>query len=211
MGKTVPLSTPIHPGKVDWSGENPGILLKEHEDGPWSAMALFFRIVYSPAGQGQALLLYEQPNRAASLPTVHNIMISDNRDMAEYLMHGFIGKLPSFGGQPAFQHVQHLDLDEAFTGGDPRTRYSETVVSGPLSVELVWDQLGKPVALELPVEATGTKEHEGFTVLVESRKASIIVNGQALNGKPVSRVQAGLETTTAFLYFSETWIWPARE
>ena len=204
----MPLSTPIHPGRVDWSGENPGILLKEREDGPWSAMALFFRIVYSPAGTGQALLLYEDPNHPASLPTVRNVIISDNREMADYLMQHFVGKLPSFGGQPAFAHVQHLALDEAFAGGDPRTRYTETVVSGSLRVELVWDALGTPVALELPVEATGTKEHEGFTVLVESRDASILVNGEPLPGKPAARVQAGIETTTAFLYFSETWVWP---
>lgn len=207
----MPLSTPIYPGRVDWSGENPGILLKKRKDGPWSAMALFFRIVYSPAGQGQALLLYEAPDQAASLPAVHNVMVSDNRDMAEYLMTNFIGKLPSFGGQPAFAHVQHLALDKAVAGGDPRTRYTETVVSGSLEVELVWDELGVPVALELPVEATGTKEHEGFTVLVESRDAAIVVNGRALPGRPARRVQAGLETTTAFLYFSETWVWPAHE
>jgi hypothetical protein len=204
----MPLATPIHPGTVDWSGENPGILLKEDPEGPWSAMALFFRIAYSPAGRGHALLLYEDPMRAASPPKVHNVMVSDNEHMARYLMANFVAKLPSFGGVPAFPAVRYLGLDQVAASGDPRSRYAESLRAGSLHVELVWEELGEPVALELPVQETGTKEHEGFTVLVESRKASILVNGRALPGRPVPRVQAGLETTSAFLYFSETWIWP---
>ena len=31
------VEVPIHPGEVAWTGENPGIYLKEREDGPWSA------------------------------------------------------------------------------------------------------------------------------------------------------------------------------
>ena len=37
----MPLNEPITPGVVDWTGENPGILLK-NEDGSFAAMALFF-------------------------------------------------------------------------------------------------------------------------------------------------------------------------
>ena len=66
----MPLPTPINPGTVVWTGENPGILLKEDPDGPWSALAMFFRIFYSPAGRGSALMLYEKPDLAASLPIV---------------------------------------------------------------------------------------------------------------------------------------------
>ena len=205
----MPFSTPIHPGKVDWSGENPGIMLKESEDGPWSALALFFRVVYSPAGRGHALLLYEDPNVEQSLPHVHNVMLSDNDDLARYLMVSFIAKLGSFGGVSAFKAVSHLPITDVFSHGDPRSRYTETIRSNDLTVELVWDQLGTPTALELPRELTGTKEHEMFSLLVESRDAQILINSTPLKGRPVARQQAGLETTTAFLYFSETWVSPA--
>ena len=47
-----------------------------------------------------------------------------------------------------------------------------------------------------------------FTVLVPARRARILVNGRQLPGEVGTRVQAGMETTTAFLYFSETWIIP---
>ena len=47
-----------------------------------------------------------------------------------------------------------------------------------------------------------------FTLLVPAQSAQIIVNGASLPGKVGSRVQAGMETTSAFLYFSETWVIP---
>ena len=65
----MPLSEPITPGVVDWTGENPGILLKNAQ-GDFSAMALFFRVAWSPVGQGQVLLLYGTPEAAARLERV---------------------------------------------------------------------------------------------------------------------------------------------
>lgn len=204
----MPLESPIHPGKVDWTGENPGIMLKTDPDGPWSALALFFRIFYSPAGRGTALLLYENPNVEQSLPDVTNVMLSDNRPMAEYLMDNFIAKLGAFGGPPAFKAVQHLDITESYPTGDPRSRYTEVVKAKGVDVELIWDGLGTPTALELPIELTGTKEHDMFSLLVESLDPQIVLNGKRLEGKPIPREQAGIKTVTSFLYFSETWVWP---
>ena len=206
----MPLPTPIHPGKVDWTGENPGILLKEHPDGPWSAMALFFRIAYSPAGRGHMLLLYEEPDRASSLPATHNVVMHDNRAMADYLMRTFVAKLATFAGAAAYPALQYVELDEVRAEGDPRSRYSEHLRAGDIAVDLHWDGLGEPTALELPLELTGTREHDMFSLLVESRDPAIVVNGRRLAGQPVPRVQAGIETVTAFLYFSETWVWPPK-
>ena len=52
------------PGTVDWSGENPGISLKETPDGPFVALASFFRVVLSPHGRGHALVLMQSPQDA---------------------------------------------------------------------------------------------------------------------------------------------------
>jgi hypothetical protein len=87
-------------------------------------------------------------------------------------------------------------------------RYCETVVGAGLTVELVWEELERPRALELTPNQVGTGEHTMFTLLVPSHAAQIIVNGRSLPGKLGTRVQADYETTTAFLYFGETWIIP---
>jgi hypothetical protein len=134
--------------------------------------------------------------------------MTDNEPLARYLMDTFIGKLAAFAEAPAFKALQYVPIDEVRSEGDARTRYEESVSGGGIDVRLVWEELGEATALELPPSLTGVKDRELFTVLIESRKASIIVDGKALKGELGTRVQAGLETTTAFLYFAETWIWP---
>ena len=115
----MPLKPPIHPGRVIWSGENPGILLKQDPDGPLSAVGLFFRIFYSPEGRGSALLLFENPQADDSRPDAVNAMITDNEAMGKYLMTSFIGKLPAFRDLPAFESTRFVKLRESYATGDP--------------------------------------------------------------------------------------------
>ena len=205
----MPLSSPIHPGQVVWTGENPGILLKENPDGPFSAIALFFRIYVSPAGRGTVLLLLDSPEEKRAFPEGCNLLLHDNQDLAEYLLETFILRLPAFAALPSCESLSLIPIEECRSEGDPRVRYSEIIKADSLDIELVWDGLGKPTALELPPELTGGKENELYTLLIESTNPSIHINRRRLPGSPVERVQAGIKTTTAFLYFSETWIRPA--
>ena len=52
---------PINPGKVDWSGENPGMYLKKTADGPFVTLISFFRVVVSPKGRGHAAFILQDP------------------------------------------------------------------------------------------------------------------------------------------------------
>ena len=204
----MPLSQPITPGVVDWTGENPGILLKNDDDS-FGAMALFFRVAWSPVGQGQVLLLFGSPDSAIAKADAPNIILSDNAELSRYLLDNFIGKLAAFREAAAFDNLVHVVAQSVHSSGDPMGhRYTETVSGEGYSVELVWEALESPLALELTPEQVGTKEHTMFTLLVPAQQAQIIVNGKSLPGSVGRRVQAGLETTTAFLYFSETWVIP---
>ena len=155
------------------------------------------------------LLLLDSPEEQRTFPDGCNVLLHDNKALAEYLLDTFILKLPAFAALPACESLSLIPMDECRSEGDPRSRYSEIIKSASLDIELVWDGLGKPTALELPAELTGGKENELYTLLIESTNPSIHINGQRLPGDPVERVQAGIKTTTAFLYFSETWIRPA--
>ena len=53
--------TVVFPGQVEWSGENPGISLKQQADGPFTTLASFFRVVLSPHGRGHTLVLLRSP------------------------------------------------------------------------------------------------------------------------------------------------------
>ena len=207
----MPLSEPVTPGVVDWTGENPGILLKD-ADGEFSAMALFFRVAWPPVGQGQVLLLYGTPGAAQGPADAPNVLMADNMALAEYLMENFIGKLGAFRAAPAFDTLPRRAIQTVRADGDPMGhRYSETISGEGLSVQLVWEGLEEPKALELTPDQVGTGEHVMFTLLVPAREAQILVGGRALPGSVGARVQAGFETTTAFLYFSETWVIPPED
>ena len=204
----MPLNEPITPGVVDWTGENPGILLK-NPDGSFSAMALFFRVAWSPVGQGQVLLLYGTPDQVESSASAPNVLISDNPALSTFLKENFISKLAAFANAPAFNSLPEVAMSEARVSGDPMGhRYSETISAGNLTIEMVWEELEPPRALELSPHEVGSGEHNMFSLLVPAQAAQIIVNGQSLPGEIGTRVQAGYETTSAFLYFSETWIIP---
>ncbi|MBE1285216.1 MAG: hypothetical protein GJ676_18030 [Rhodobacteraceae bacterium] len=207
----MPLNTPVTPGVVDWTGENPGILLKD-EDGNFSAMALFFRVAWSPVGQGQVLLLYGTPAAVDGTRDAPNVMLADNMALAEFLKDNFIGKLAAFRNAPAFDNLPVRQAMSVRTSGDPMGhRYAETIAGEDLTIELVWEDLQPPRALELTPDQVGTGEHTMFTLLVPSHNAQILVNGHQLPGQLGTRVQAGFETSTAFLYFSETWVIPPED
>lgn len=204
----MPLSEPVTPGVVDWTGENPGILLKD-AGGKFSAMALFFRVAWSPVGQGQVLLLYGTPDQVEGPANAPNVMMADNMALATYIKDNFIGKLGAFRDAPAFDTLPTKSVQSVRSDGDPMgQRYCETVSGEGLSIQLVWENLEEPKALELTPDQVETKEHTMFTLLVPAQTAQIIVNGHSLPGAVGSRFQAGFETTTAFLYFSETWVIP---
>jgi len=207
----MPLAEPITPGVVDWSGENPGILLK-NDDGSFSAMALFFRVAWSPVGQGEVMLLYGTPDSAQGGDDAPNVILSNNAELSHYLLDNFIGRLAAFRDAPAFKGLKHLAAQSVRTDGDPmHDRYSETVSGEGLTVQLVWEDLEHPRALELMPHQVGSGIHSMFSVLVPARQGSILVNGRRLPGKLGTRVQADVETTTAFLYFTETWIIPPEQ
>jgi hypothetical protein len=47
-----------------------------------------------------------------------------------------------------------------------------------------------------------------YSLLVDAKTAYVEVNGRRLEGETVPREQAGLALSSAFLYFSETWVFP---
>lgn len=204
----MPLNEPITPGTVDWTGENPGILLKDDADN-FTAMALFFRVAWSPVGQGQVLLLYGTPDQVEGTSNAPNVILSDNPELTAFLKRNFISKLAAFANAPAFATLPEIGAQAVRSSGDPMShRYCEAIAAEGLVVELVWERLEPPRALELSPHEVASGEQTMFSLLVPARAAHIIVNGEPLPGTLGTRVQAGYETTTAFLYFSETWITP---
>jgi hypothetical protein len=196
----------VFAGSVEWSGENPGISLKERTDGPFVALASFFRVVLSPHGRGHALVLLQSPESHDPSPDRANFCLHDNEPLARYLVAEFVSYFGAYRGLAGLQNLTYRKLDRAEASGDPRSTYSETVLAGDLDVRLTWSGLGHPFCFALPPDKSATGTHHMPSLFVGCHSASITVNGRTLAGKPVPREVAGRTITTAMLAFSETWI-----
>jgi hypothetical protein len=196
----------VFPGTVEWSGENPGITLKEKPDGPFVSLASFFRVVLSPHGRGHALVLLQSPQDAKPPKGRENWCLHDNEKLARYLVGDFVARFGAWRGLAGLDGLVYRKLDSVAASGDPATSYSETVKAGDLAVRLTWSGLGQPFCFALPPDKSATGKHHMPSLFVGCTEASIAVNGRALPGTPVPREIAGRTITTAMLAFSETWI-----
>ncbi len=190
------------PGTVEWSGENPGISLKEAPDGPFVALASFFRVVLSPHGRGHALVLMQAPQD----PKGANFCFHDNEKLARYLVSDFVSHFGAWKGLPGLVGLTYRRLDSVAASGDPASSYSETVKAGDTTAVLTWSGLGTPFCFALPPDKSATGKHTMPSLFVPCTGATITVNGKALAGKPAPREMAGHKFLTAMLAFSETWI-----
>lgn len=198
-----PLADPIlFPGTVEWTGENPGISLKEQADGPFTALSSFFRVMLSPHGRGHALILLQSPETADP----GNVCLTDNEPLARWLVAEYISHFGAWKGLPGLAGLAYHKLDSVVADGDPASRYSETVKAGDLTVRMEWSGLGKPFCFALTPPLSATGKHHMPTLFVGCQEATITVNGRRLPGKPIPRQIAGQTITTAMLAFSETWI-----
>lgn len=200
----------INPGRVDWSGENPGIYLKDNaSDEAYSVLSLFFRVVMSPHGRGNAAIVLAAPDAAKGWPDETNFIITDNQQMMRWIVDGWVSKMPTFVGKAGLQHMSWLNLDSVNkTPGDLKTEYRETLRGSGVTLDMIWRDMGSPIPVEVTVENSATKAHEMYSVFLEAKSAQIVVNGTALPGSVQKREFFGRSMSTAFLAFSETWVTP---
>ena len=201
----------INPGRVDWSGENPGIYLKhDAADDDYCSLALFFRVVLSPYGRGHAAIVLGAPDEDRGWPEIPNFIITDNQRMMRWIVDGWVSKMPTFRGRVGLDNMTWLNLDSVHKQpGDIQSSYSETLRGSGITLEMKWLDMGPPIPVEVTRENSATREHEMYSVFLEAGAAEIIVNGTALPGAVQSRQFFGRSMSTAFLAFSETWVTPA--
>jgi len=194
------------PGTVEWSGENPGISLKETPDGPFVSVASFFRVVLSPHGRGHALMLMMSPQDPNPPAERGNFCFTDNEKLARYLVADFVSHFGAWKDTPGLKNLVYRPLDSVAASGDPASGYSETVKAGEFTIALSWRGLGKAFCFALPPDKSATGRHYMPSLFVGCEDAAITVNGRKLAGKPAPREIAGHSISTAMLAFSETWI-----
>lgn len=203
----------IDQGIVDWSGENPGIYLKNPDqlDGPWVALAVYFKVVYSAYGRGRGIVVLGAPDIAAGYPDAPNLCLSDNLPLMRHLLDAFV---PNYGAFREVPGLKALTLLEATGGGsdtsDP-SGWSETLTAGDTRVTMRWAGLGKPFAAKVGVDQTATGRHEMYSLFQGASDGQILLDGKALPGTPIERDFLGGRLSSAFLAFAESWVVPGAD
>ena len=199
-------NNPIHAGTVDWSGENPGIYLKDHPEGPWTGLMCFYRVVYSPYGMGNGVVVLDEPSIEKGRPDVDNFCICDNQKLAEYLVENFFSKFAAFKVSPGIKALSYLPLTAVRREGDTRSSYSEIVESNDLQVHMKWNGLTEPYAVDMPSDLGPTKNHDMYSLFIDASDASVSINGRPLKGQVTYRNCGNTQKSSAFLAFSESWL-----
>jgi hypothetical protein len=198
---------PINPGKVDWSGENPGMYLKESQDGPFVTLISFFRVVTSPHGKGHAAFMLMDPHGDGRNAAKPNVCLTDNEPLADYVRKGFVANFSAFRGAAGLDSVQYKPGWDFMPGGDGRKLHTEWFRSAIGQINLTWSSLSDAFVVEFDKEHSATGRHEMLSLFFDARTATATINGKAVGGKPFPRDFAGRkDSSTAFLAFSETWI-----
>ena len=201
------MASPVNPGKVEWSGENPGIYLKDAE-GRWQSLAVYFRVVTSPHGLGRGIVLIGATSTAAGHPEAPNLCLSDNEPLMRWLVADFVSRFASFRDSAGLRAMSYHAADHFDTTGDGRTFHQEQVAGNGLEVTLRWDSLSPPFAVDVPPGMSATGAHQMYSVFVEAADGSIALDGRPMPGKVIQRDFLDRRMSTAFLAFSETWIKP---
>ena len=197
----------INPGRVDWSGDNPGMYLEQTADGPFVTLISFFRVVLSPKGRGHAAFILQDPQGEGTDPSKPNLCITDNEPLADYLRDGFVANFGAFKGVRALKGCRLVPGWDFLHAGDGKTSHVEWFRSAIGQVSLTWKDLGDVFMVEMPKDKSATGQHEMFSLFVDVRGVEVSIQGKGVAGKPFPREFAGKKnSSTAFLAFSETWV-----
>lgn len=191
-------ASPINPGQVVWSGENPIISLREDAQGEELTNATFFRIVFAEAGTGRALFLSSRSFGGAP------IGYTDNMALGRWLRDAMLPAYAHYTGQD----VGKIALEAAAfrSEGDPRSQWREEVRADGTTIVLRWEDLGPPFVVNNPGGSTGKFPYHVISLFVPSRRATLTRNGETAPGRAHPRDIAGTLSSTCFLAFSETWL-----
>ena len=201
------MTSPVNPGSVEWSGENPGIYLKDAQ-GAWQTLSVFFRVVTSPHGRGAGAIVLGAPAAAAGYPAAPNLCLSDNEPLMRWLVEHFVSRFASFRGMAGLAAMTYRAARAFATGGDGSSFHEESVRGDGVALSLRWTSLKKPFAVDVPPAMSATGRHQMYSVFVEAGDGAITLDGARLPGTVIVRDFLGGRMSTAFLAFSETWINP---
>ena len=185
-------------GKVYISGENPVIRLLDQPGGTALTVASFWRVVWSPVGQGHVLYVTTGDGKSAG---DLRLALTDNQPLHEYLVSQILGTFNKTYLERPFRVVKATCVGS----GDALRERKEICKSDEHAIELAFRDFYEPFQLDTPVG--GPRNPFGVTsFFIPAKTAEVIVNGKKALGNVYPQMRGPVQSSTAFLAFSESWI-----
>lgn len=176
---------------VHITGENPGLQLRDKENGPITADFNFWRVNWSPVGVGHVCYL---TTGTGTGPNDIRVVLTDNEKLVDYVSNQTMAKLVPNFNTPAYKVIKATFK----TTGDTLTERSEHCISDQYKIVATWRKI-------TPGRFGGMEPNNGFFmnfIIHMAAEGEISVNGKRLPGA----VLPGPGRPPSYLAFAETWL-----
>ncbi|HEY8601595.1 MAG TPA: hypothetical protein VIL85_24425 [Thermomicrobiales bacterium] len=187
-------------------GENPALTLYRPGTVEAVAVAGYWRCVYSPHGEGEAILVWVDPVGSGLGDAAPHAIYSDNLPMARYIVATFNQHFPEYQGLGfgALEPLPARFFQESHGGSYHRAACH----AGPRTIELTWREILDRKLLSVPDFPCGERRFDLSTVLCPCGSATLVVDGRAIEGEVRAQRDGDSPQSSAFLAFCETWVGP---
>ncbi|MEM6415667.1 MAG: hypothetical protein AAF720_13535 [Pseudomonadota bacterium] len=193
-------------GAVEWIGENPCITLKTDPDGPLTTIGHFFRVITSPKGAGIVAIVMQKPIADGSDDSESNICVTDNRELADYIIANYAAQFGSFNGTDVTKRLTFKEMTGAHVRNDWPREYTEVVEADGTKVEFIWTDIEDPIVAGYPAADSGIPGQTMVSTVVPSAGGAVVVNGKECAGELFEKETLGRKHKSSTLAFAETWI-----
>jgi len=191
------MTSPVDSNAVLMTGENSFIRLSADGGKTQTDRVSHWRVLWCPAGAGQALFL--QSTLTDGVARIY----ADNEAVARWLQTTIETLL-----YPAFADAKLPIAKAQFSRhGDIASGAREEVVAPGVKIVLAWRDFLAPFVLNMP-PGFNNRPIGVFSTFFPARVASIELNGHTAPGRPWPETRGDREASSACLAWSETWVKP---
>jgi hypothetical protein len=207
LAQTITVQQGVKVGKVYVTGENPGIRLLDKEGGTVLTAVSYWRLIWSPAGPGHIAFVTTGDGKS---PGDLRLAFVDNRKLYDFLTREITTITdPTFAARP-YTIIQAKFVDSGqgtfSPSGDSMSERKVTFKAPRYNVALVWRDFYEPFQVDSPANSGGRNPFGVTSLFIPAKAADVIINGKKAVGNVYPQMRGPVQSSSAFLAFSESWV-----
>ncbi|MDQ3549577.1 MAG: hypothetical protein M3439_12255 [Chloroflexota bacterium] len=188
---------------IVFSGENPGLTLYKPGTEQVIAAVSYWRCVYSEFGDGNATLIWVDPQESGLGDLAPHAIYTDNPRVGRLVADRFTQHFGTFKDL-GFGEMETPSA-RFFQEGDGRWYHHVVTNTGDAVIDLNWWDIIQHELVQRTDYEVGPTKWDLATVICPCKSASIMVNNKSVTGEVRWKDDDSGTNSSAFLAFSETW------